>query len=175
MSIRIKISAILFFAGWSMPAFAAVMPADTDSVRHFEVVTIDIGNCLSHYYQGKSTLFYFSCQTDVNNLLDTWSCDKPELPEGLDFLKNDLLLIDYHGMDCKSRYAFDAKVDSIDLTYTFISEVTYGGCRAGGYYFHAWVLIPKIQNGYTVRYARHLLDETAKRDEFIIEKTYSKR
>jgi|GEM_PF-5483181 len=173
---KITILTVWICAGISQRGNAShIAGPDGDTVRNFEVITIDIGDCLMPYYQKDSALCYFTSEAEVNAELDKWKCGKPELPEGLDFTKYSLLLIDYHGADCKSRYTFDGLIDSVTGTYTFISNVFYGGCRAGGFFFHAWVVIPRLPDGYKVHYARRLIDTVQNKDQQEVVKMYKKQ
>lgn len=100
------------------------------------------------FYYITSDTFLFTNKADVTKFTDSTKSTQPHTINKIDFSKKALLLLPYNGVDCHSRFNFYADTDTTAKTFTVHTDVIDGGCRAGGHYYTAWFLIPKLPDDY---------------------------
>lgn len=123
------------------------------------------------YYMIRENLFVFTDQNDLNKFIDTTAIGGPITWDGseIDFNKNTLVLFGYHGMDCHSKFRFGLGENHDLKTYFIRVKILYGGCRAGGYFYEKWALIPKLPEGYEVNISTTVIDEIHNKHNTYIE------
>lgn len=77
----------------------------------------------------------------------------------IDFDKNTLVCFNYRGIDCHSTFRFKLEADDINKQFVYNIYIFYGGCRAGGYSYDRWSVIPKLPDDYTFIVKTHTIDE----------------
>lgn len=77
----------------------------------------------------------------------------------IDFSTHSLIIYEYRGVDCHSEFDINMYDDPENKEYRMVVKVLYGGCRAGGYTYINWAVIPKPPADYKITYHSYIYDE----------------
>jgi hypothetical protein len=110
------------------------------------------------YYMKEGAMFIFKSKHDAKKFIDSTGSGHPVKFDEIDFNINTLVLLSYHGGDCHARFRYYTVKNEYSKIFTVCIDVIYGGCRAGGYFFTTWALIPKQPEDYEVKFSTRMVD-----------------
>ncbi len=103
------------------------------------------------------SLHYFESIDSAKHFMKNKNLDGP-LESTLESSNYVFLLAAYRGVDCHSKFEIDLFDNANTKEYIFTVKVIYGGCRAGGKSYLNWYKIPKLPDGYKLKYHRYYVD-----------------
>jgi hypothetical protein len=78
--------------------------------------------------------------------------------ENFKFNDRTLVLLNYSGVDCHSRFNITLNIIENEKIYDINVGIIYGGCRAGGRWYSNWISIPKVPLDYELLSSRVILE-----------------
>jgi hypothetical protein len=107
--------------------------------------------------------YAFYDKNSYKNFIDTNKVSNIDSIEDFDFSNRTLVLLNYRGVDCHSRFNIRLIKDEEKKLYDIVVRVIYGGCRAGGRAYSAWISIPRVPYDYTLQSTRLIFDNESER------------
>lgn len=103
------------------------------------------------------SLHYFESIDSAEGFMKYKNLSGP-VESSLDTENYALLLAAYRGGDCLAKFEINLFDNPETKEYIFNVKVIYGGCRAGGKSYLNWFKIPKLPEGYKLKYHRYYVD-----------------
>lgn len=96
-----------------------------------------------YYFRNDPVQYVFNSACEIRKFWDTTQSLTPVIIDEINFNDYSVVLLNYHGIDCHSRFTFDFAQNDKSRKAWVIITIYYGGCRAAGLFYSNWALIPK--------------------------------